>query len=222
MLAVRKPNLLVAPVALLALLMAAPLAHAATASDTTQFSVTAGTLAFGTAPDAPNLSALTINGQSQTLTAQMPNFSVVDGSGTASGWNVTVNGDSSAGKSAVFKQYCSNGASVCGTDAANSYVTGGQTLAANSLTLSSTGAAFTGQSGSTGTAPTHQCSTACNVDAGSAVKVASAAASAGMGTWQANSYGTSSLSLAAPSTLRALPANEIYRTDLVWTLNSGP
>src|ERR1019366_5087298 len=44
------------------------------------------------------------------------------------------------------------------------YVSGGQTLAANSLTLNSTGASFAAQSGTTGTAPALQCSTACNVD----------------------------------------------------------
>ena len=44
-------------------------AFGATSSDTTQFSVTAGTLAFGTAPDVPVLPALTLNGQAQTLNA---------------------------------------------------------------------------------------------------------------------------------------------------------
>jgi len=43
-----------------------------------------------------------------------------------------------------------------------------------------------------------------------------------MGTWQANSYSASSLSLATPSTLKALPTNEQYRVNLLWTLNSGP
>jgi hypothetical protein len=193
---------------------------AAAANDTTQFSVTAGTLSLGTAPDAPNLPALTLNGQAQTLTAQMSNFSAIDATGSATGWNVTVNGDSSAGKSAVFKEYCPN--ATCGSNSGPGYISGGPTLAANSLTLNSTGAGFSALSGTTGTAPTHQCNSGCFLDAASPVKVVSAAALAGMGTFQTTSYGASSLSLSAPTTVRALQTNEVYRVDLVWTLNSGP
>src|SRR5437867_2779305 len=89
----------------LSLAASAP-AMAATASDTTQFAVTAGALAFVTAPDVPNLPGLTLNGQAQTLNATMNNYSVVDATGSGSGWNVTVAGDSSANHSAVFAQYC--------------------------------------------------------------------------------------------------------------------
>ena len=92
-------------IAALAVLAALPCASASAATDTTQFSVTAGSLALGTAPDVPNLPALTLNGQAQTLNAQMNNYSVSDGSGSGSGWNVTVNGDSTAGKSAVPPGY---------------------------------------------------------------------------------------------------------------------
>jgi len=53
-------------------------AFAATSSDTTQFSVTPGTLAFTTVPDVPNLPALTLNGQAQTLNATMNAFGVDD------------------------------------------------------------------------------------------------------------------------------------------------
>ena len=123
---------------------------------------------FGTAPDVPNLPALTLNGQAQTLNAQMNNYSVSDGSGSGAGWNVTVDGDGSGGKSAVFKQYCPN--ATCGTDTGPGYISGGATLAANSLTLNSTGAGFTAQYGTTGTAPTHQCNSGCNVDSATAVK----------------------------------------------------
>jgi hypothetical protein len=206
--------------AVAALLGSAPLAVAATANDTTQFAVTAGTLTFGTAPDVPNMPALTLNGQVQTLNAQMANFSMSDASGSGSGWNDSVIGDTSAGKSAVFKQYCPN--ATCGTDTGPGYVTSGATLAANSLTLNSTGAAFTAQNGTTGTAPTHQCGSGCNVDSASSSKVVSAALNAGMGTYQANSYSATSLALNAPTTIKALQANEVYRVDLVWSLNSGP
>ena len=197
-------------------------ASALGASDTTQFSVNAGALSFTSTPNVPDLGALTLNGQAQTLNAQMANFAVQDATGAGAGWNVTVAGDGAAGKSAVFKQYCSNGASACGAHTANSYVSGGATLPANSLTLSSTGAGFTAQNGTTGTAPTHSCNSGCFVDSASAVKVVSAAVGAGMGTYQANSYSSTSLALATPASLTVLPANELYRLDLVWSLNSGP
>jgi hypothetical protein len=177
----------------------------------------AGTLAFEVAPDAVALPSVTLNGQAQTTTAQMNSFAVDDTTGAGSGWNVTVAGDATGGKSAVFKQYCTQ-AGGCGADPLG-YVTGGQTLPAGSLKLSSTGASFTGANG---TAPTFQCSASCSVDAGSATKVASAAAGAGLGPWQTTGLGASSLSLSTATTLRALPANEIYRADLLWTLSSGP
>ena len=190
------------------------------ASDTTQFSVVAGSLVFGTAPDVPNLPALTLNGQAQTLNAQMNNYSVSDGSGSGAGWNVTVNGDGSGGKSAVFKQYCPN--ATCGTDTGPGYVSGGATLVANSLSLSSSGAGFTALYGTTGTAPTHQCNSGCNVDSAAAVKTVSAASGAGIGTYQTSAYSATSLGLSAPTTITTLLANEVYRVDLLWSLNSGP
>ena len=193
----------------------------ATANDTTQFGVNAGTLGFSSNPDIATLSSVALAGQAQTTSSSMANFAVADATGSGSGWNVTVIGDGSGGHSAVFKQYCSNGASACGGDAANSYVSGGQALAANSLTLSSTGASFSAQNGTTGTAPTHSCASGCFVDAASAVKVVSAASGAGMGTYQTN-YAANALSLATASTTKTLPANEVYRIDLVWSLNSGP
>jgi uncharacterized membrane protein len=195
-------------------------ALAATSNDTTQFSVTAGSLAFSSAPALPTLTAITLNGTAQTTNTTMSNFTVADATGSGAGWNVTVNGNAAGGKSPVFKQYCPN--ATCGSDSGPAYVAGGQTLAANSLTLLSTGASFSGQGGTTGTAPTLQCSSACNVDSASAVKVASAATSAGMGTWATTGWSGTSLALSTPSTLKTLQTNEVYRVDLVWTINSGP
>ena len=177
-----------------------------------------GVLSFAKAPNLPALPSVTLNGQSQTKNATMPDFAV-DDTTSGSGWNVTVNGDSSAGKSAVFKQYCSNGASACGSDAANSYVTGGRTLAAGSLKINSTGASWTGGSGS---APTFQCGSGCSGDAGAATKIVSASASGGLGGWSTTGLSATSLALSAPTTVRTLPANEVYRADVVWTLASGP
>jgi hypothetical protein len=174
---------------------------------------------FDTAPDIPDLPGLTLNGQSQTTTKKMNDFSVNDTSASPSGWNVTVVGDATTGKSAVFKQYCPAASAPCGSDPAG-YVSGGRSLAANSLTLSSSGASWTG---GTGSAPTFNCASSCSIDAASAQKIASAAnGSSGTGLWSTTGFSGSSLSLATPTTLRVLPNNEQYNLDLVWTLNSGP
>jgi hypothetical protein len=194
-------------------------ASGATAEDKTQFSVTAGSLSFSTTPVMPTLTSITLNGSAQTTNTTMTNFGIADATGSGSGWNTTVAGQAGVGKSAVFKQYCPT--ATCGADP-EGYVTGGATLAANSLTLNSTGASFAAQSGTTGTAPTLQCSSACNVDSASAVKIASAAVSAGMGTWLTTGFSATSLALSTPSTLKALSNGEVYRVNLLWTLGTGP
>ena len=78
----------------------------ASAPDQTQFSVTAGALAFSTTPALPALGAITLNGAAQTTNSTMTPIGVTDASGAAAGWNVTVIGDTAAGKSPVFAQYC--------------------------------------------------------------------------------------------------------------------
>jgi hypothetical protein len=176
-----------------------------------------GTLAFDVAPDAVDMPSVTLNGQAQTTTTQMSNFAVDDTTGSSSGWNVTSAGDGTGGKSAVLKQYCTN-AGGCGSHPFG-YVSGGNTLPAGSLKLTSTGASFTGANG---TAPTFQCSAGCSLDSAAPTKVASAATGAGLGPWRSTGLSASSLSLSTATTLRALPANEIYRADLLWTLSSGP
>ena len=171
-------------------------------------------LEFVTAPKLPTLPAVTLNAQAQTVTTTMNSFSVSDTRATKSGWNVTVNGQSGTGKSAVFAQYCPK--AKCGTDATG-YVTGGRTLAANSLQLTSSGATFTKGTGST---PKLLCSTSCNVDSATAVKIASAETSES--TWTAGGWSTTSLKLSTPTTLRVLANEEVYRVNILWTLASGP
>lgn len=179
----------------------------------------AGELAIATAPALPVLPGVTITAKSQTVTTTMANFAITDTRGTKSGWNLTALGQTGVGRSAVFAQYCPN--AKCGSDS-EGYVGGGQTLAANSLTLNSTAASFATQGGTTGTAPTLQCSTACNVDHGSAVKIASAALSGGMGTYLTSGFTGTSLALSTPSTLKVLANEEVYRVNLLWTLGTGP
>jgi hypothetical protein len=203
-----------------ALSMLAPaLSAAGMQEDKAQFSVTPGLLSFQAPPALPTLSSIALNGKAQTTNASMTPFVVVDATGTGSGWNLTVEGQSGAGRSAVFAQYCPN--AKCGSDA-EGYVSGGQTLPADSLTLSSTGASFVGELGTVGNAPTLQCSTACNVDHGSAVKIASAAKEAGLGTWRTTGFVATSLALLTPSTLKVIPNEEVFRVNEVWSLTSGP
>jgi hypothetical protein len=180
-----------------------------------------GPLSLAAAPDIATLPSVTLNAQPVTVTAQMPNFEVDDATGTtagtsSSGWNLTVAGDGTAGKSAVFKRFCPN--TTCGSDSGPAYIAGGATLPTNSLTFVSTGASL---SGGSGTAPTFQCGSACNVDAAAPTKLVSAAATGG-GMWTTSGFAANSLRLSTATTLRSLPASEIYRVDLVWTLGTGP
>jgi hypothetical protein len=176
-----------------------------------------GSYSFTTAPDLPDLPGLTLNGQSQTLNAQMNNFAVDDESGSKAGWNVTVNGDSSGAKSAVFARYCPN-AGGCGGDA-QGYPVGGASLPASSLSIKTTGASFTG---GVGTAPAFQCGGSCALDVASPAKVVSAASGGASATWTSTGFSATSVSLSAPTTVRILPASEVYRVDLLWTLGTGP
>ncbi|MHB8694178.1 MAG: hypothetical protein ACYDHH_23300 [Solirubrobacteraceae bacterium] len=107
----------------------------------------AAAASFSTLLDVPNLASVTLNARAQTINATMNNFAVSLGVLGSSGFNVTVNGDASAGNSAVFKVYCP-GPSACGSDPVG-YVSSGSTLPAGSLTLNSTGAGWSGGPGLT-------------------------------------------------------------------------
>ena len=174
-------------------------------------------ISFNPAPNAPNLPTVSLNGTAQTDTATMANWGVSE-TLSLSGWNVTVQGDTSAGKSAVFKQYCPN--ATCGAHSGPGYITGGHSLPAGSLRLNSTGADWTGN---ILTKPTHLCNSGCGMDTTTPVKIANKGSIGALGTWTTTGYSSSSLSLSVPTTIRALTEpGEVYRVDLVWSLNSGP
>jgi len=178
----------------------------------------AETVALTRATNLPALTGITLNGQAQTTTTTWnltTNRFKVTSSGTPDvGWNLTVNGDSSAGNSAVFKQFCPN--TSCGTDSAG-YVPGGFTLDPDSLSLNTAAATWT-----TGTTkPAYQCNTvACPIDTGTPVKIVSASSSVATGAWV--SSGSATMSLNTPSTLHKLQTGEVYSLNLVWTVNTGP
>jgi hypothetical protein len=215
----RRLSLAATVAALTAMLLPAP---ALGSDDTTQFSVIPGPLGFGNAPVASHVPTLSLSSPARAGRAQLNDFSVSDSTGAGSGWNITVNGDDNTGKSPVLKQYCPNAS--CGSDPGPGYIAAGTTLPADSLTFDSSGASFTAQGGSTGIPPRQECDFGCFLDAppASPTKIVSAASGTGMGTFKATGFSSSSVVLAAPNAVRSLPANEVYRVDLLWSLNCGP
>ena len=182
-----------------------------------QVAITAGTLSFATAPTVPNLGSVVLDGDPQTIDATMNPFAIDDATGSGSGWNVTVQGDSDSGYSPVFAEYCPGGA--CGT---LGYVSAGATLPADSLTLDSTGASFVDPGGTSGVAPALTCDSGCSLDSAAPVTIATATPDTGMGTWSAEGWSSASLVLSTPATLGVLPANDVFQLDLTWSLASGP
>jgi hypothetical protein len=176
----------------------------------------ATTVALTTAPNLPTLTGVTLNGQSQSTFTIWSNAMKITSSGTNNGWNLTVNGNSAGGKSAVFKQHCPN--ATCGTDSGPGYIAGGFTLPAGSLTMNTSGASWT----SAAPRPAYQCNVSpfCKIDQATATKVVSASTSVALGAWTGS--GSTVLTLATPASLRKLQTNEVYRLDLLWTLSSGP
>ena len=220
---------LIALCVLLVALALSPSVQAITVKERSKFVVYPGALYFNTSPDVPDLPVLNLDGGEQTLNGALNDWQVRDASGTGSGWNVNVRGDSSAGSSPVFKEYCTDGESTNGCDTAvdggpgPGYVTNGESLDANSMVLSSSGASFNAIGGTRGNPPTHSCGSSCNIDSTSPAIIASAANGAGMGTYKATSYSQSSLSFSAPTTIKAIGSgNKVYSVELVWTLASGP
>ena len=170
-------------------------------ADTTQFSVAGGSLGFDAAPNLPPFAGVTLNGQSQTSAAHMSDWAVTDGTGSGSGWNVTVQGDNGAGKSAVFKEYCTDPAATNGCDTAVAggvgpgYVTSSPADARRQFA----GAVVHGR-GVYGAERLNRHRTDAPVRRvvqrrhAIPVKIGSGAVNAGMGNWRADTYGVSSAS----------------------------
>jgi hypothetical protein len=176
----------------------------------------ASALAFTTAPALPALPTVALNARAQVTNAQMNNFGVSDLLG--GGWNITVAGNTAAGTSPSFAQYCPN-SEGCGGDAFG-YVPGGATLPADSLTLNTAGASFTTLLGGPAT---FSCNgTPCAIDSTTPSKIATESAGTIAATWTTTGFSSTSLALSTPTTLKVLPAAEVYRLNVVWTLNTGP
>jgi hypothetical protein len=156
---------------------------------------------------APGNFAATLNGSDQTVGTSLGTYTGQDTTGSASGWNVTFQATNFA---------CTAGAGQCPT--------GGDTLPAGSLLMApptvacNTGTSCTGRA----SAPTISIATNAALDNGAAVKVASAAAKKGMGTYTftpANISGIAApLSLAVPSYAYA----STYNSTLTLSVVSSP
>lgn len=172
--------------------MAAALGPAAMASDDTNVTVSAGSLGLTAHPTAPDFGGVTLDGTAKTDTSTLSVFEANDSRGTGEGWNVTIAGSQ-------FAEH----------DGAN-YVTGGTTLATNSLSMA---APTVTADGTDSPVPTMTAGPY-TID-GVSVKIASAAADTGMGTYD---FSTAGLTLAIPADTYA----NAYRSDLTVTLATGP
>lgn len=168
------------------------------ATDDTNVTVTGGVLSI-TNPVVANFTGVTLNGAAQTTTAAVGAFSVNDATGTGSGWNVTVQ----ASQLAQYDSTLNAGA--------GGYVTGGRTLALNSLSLP----ASTVASPNTTSPDPSITAGPYLIDSASAVKVASAAANEGMGEYD---FSAATLTLSLPASVYA--AN--YRSDVTLSVVTGP
>lgn len=176
--------------------MAAALGPAAMAADDTNVTVSGGSLALTAHPTAPDFTGVTLDGTAKTTTSTLSVFEANDSRGTGEGWNVTVSGSQ-------FAEY---------DTATTSYVTGGNTLATNSLSMA---APTVAADGTTSPVPTMTAGPY-TVDGGS-VLIASAATDTGMGKYD---FSTAGLTLSVPADTYA--STNAYRSDLTVTVATGP
>lgn len=181
--------------------IATSFAPAAFAADDANVTVTGGTLGITVAPTVGDFAGVTLDGTAKTTTASFDNFEVNDARGTGAGWNVTV-------QATQFAEWDSTLNAGAG-----GYVPGGKTLAQNSLSM----AAPTVAADSTTSAVPSITVGPYNVDAASAVKIASAAADTGMGKYDFTQAGTP-LTLSIPTSAYA----KTYRSTLTVSTVTGP
>lgn len=170
----------------------APAAQATT--DPTNVTVTAAELTLGTV-SVGDFGSVTLDGTVNTTTATMPAFAVDDSRGSGAGWSVTI------------------GATEFAEWSGTAYVASGKTIGASHTLLGH--ATVAKNDATSSTAPTMTAGDY-TLDAGSAVKIASAAADgSGMGSYSITP-GALSLTIDADTYARN------YRSDVTVSLTSGP
>lgn len=201
---------LVAAVGLIAL-RSAP---ARAAGGSTSFTTTAGTGLTLTGAAPGTLSGVTVNGQTQTQYTTLGSYTAADSTGTGTGWNVTF-------QATQFSCTAGTGTDKCPTGG-NSLPTGSLTMAPPTVACdpAMNGTSCSGQ----GAVPSVAITSNTAIDAASAVKVASAAANTGMGTYDftpgfVDTTSGHNLKLVIPSWVYA---GTTYSSTLTVSINSGP
>ena len=172
-----------------------PIEHASAKPSVTIMgsNLTGGTITFQA------LTPITLNGEQQTSTASWPIANVIDARGNGSGWNVSVT-------LTPFAEYDTNTAN---------YVRGGKTLASSSLVVSSAPTIALADSTSSTVSGMTVVSTNTAIDTGVPIKIASAPAIKGMGSYTFTVLG---VTLTIPANTYAAT----YRSNATVTLSSGP
>ncbi len=168
------------------------MAPAAFAADPTNVTVSGGSLSISN-PAAADFAGVTLNGTAQTKTTSLATFTADDSRGSGAGWNVT----------AQATRFAEHDGTL--------YVVAGKVLPTSSLTMS---APTVAANGTTSTPPSITAGPY-TLDAGSAVKIASAAVDTGMGKYD---FSATTLSLTVPASAYA----KTYRSDVTITVASTP
>lgn len=180
---------------------AAPAAHAA--GDDTNVTVSGSNLTLGTIAIA-DFTGVTLDGTVNTTTTTMTAFDVNDSRGTGAGWNVTIG----ATEFAEWDSTLNAGA--------GGYVASGKTIGTSRTSMAT---ATVAKSDATSSTEPTMTAGAYTLDAGSAVKIASAAADGtGMGSYTITPGGSNGVSLTVDADTYA----KAYRSDVTVTLATGP
>jgi hypothetical protein len=170
-------------------------ADVSAATDSTDITITGGSLAM-TAMTVTDFSGVTLSGVATSANATPSDFSVTDNRGLGSGWNLTV-------QATQFREHDGSG-----------YVVSGKVLNLSSLSMLQPTVAADGSTSS----PTPTIIAGPHIiDSGSAVKIASAAADAGMGKYDFT-QDAAGLTLSIPADAHAAT----YRSEVTVSFASGP
>lgn len=164
----------------------------------TGVTVTGGSLGGGTITWS-TFPGVTLNGTKQTTTASWGIGNITDSTGTGAGWNLSLT-------LTQLKQYDTS---------TSTYTTSGHTIPTSSITVTTVPTITQADASSSPTSTITPVTLNTALDTGSPVKLLSAAANGGMGSY---SFGNLGATLSVPATTFAAT----YKTDATVSLTSGP